>query len=115
MTVYLHVRAILAGIFVSHIRALCSQCVAHQWGEKVSAQVTLLRVGLATLRLPLCTYVCTAYGQVRVTLLDRRWGCVSRGELATGGWAHLKRADCHRTARVITEVSLELELGVMGG
>ena len=37
------------------------------------------------------------------------------GELATGGWAHLKRTDCHRATRVITEVPLELELGVAGG
>jgi hypothetical protein len=40
---------------------------------------------------------------------------VSGGELATGGWAHLKRADCCRTVRLIIEVSLELELGVAGG
>ena len=32
-------------------------------------------------------------------------GCLSRGELASGGWAHLKRADCHWTARLIIEVS----------
>ena len=30
---------------------------------------------------------------------------MSRGELATGGWTHLKRADCHWTARFIIEVS----------
>ena len=36
-------------------------------------------------------------------------------ELAMGGWAHLKRADCRRTARLIVDVSLELELGVAGG
>jgi hypothetical protein len=32
-------------------------------------------------------------------------GCLSRDELATGGWAHLKRDDCHWTARLIIEVS----------
>ena len=40
---------------------------------------------------------------------------MSRGELATGGWAHLKQADCHQTAKLIIKVSLELELGVVGG
>jgi Ankyrin repeat len=29
---------------------------------------------------------------------------VSRDELATGGWAQLKRADCHRTARLIIDL-----------
>jgi hypothetical protein len=32
-----------------------------------------------------------------------------------GGWAHLKRADCRRTARLIVDVSLGLELEVAGG
>ena len=40
---------------------------------------------------------------------------MSGGELATGGWAHLKRPDCHRTARLIIDILLELELGVAGG
>ena len=38
-------------------------------------------------------------------------GCVSGRELATGGRAHLKWADCRRTARFIIEVSVWLELG----
>ena len=33
--------------------------------------------------------------------------CLSRGELATGGWTHLKRADCHWTAQLIIEVLSE--------
>ena len=33
-------------------------------------------------------------------------GCVSGRELATGGRAHLKWADCRRTARFIIEVSV---------
>ena len=45
-------------------------CGALVGREEVSAQVLLLRVGLATLRLLLYTYVCTAYGQEHVALLD---------------------------------------------
>ena len=59
-------------VFVSHDRALFTVCGAPVGREKVSAQVILLRVGLATLRLSLYTYVCTAYGQERVVLLYRR-------------------------------------------
>jgi hypothetical protein len=29
--------------------------------------------------------------------------CVPGGELATGGWAHLRQADCPRTTRLIIE------------
>ena len=38
-------------------------------------------------------------------------GCV---RLARGRWAYLK-PDCRGTARLIIEVSLEIELGVAGG
>jgi hypothetical protein len=47
-----------------------------------------------------------------VALKDK--GCVSGGELATGGWTHLKLADGRRIARLIIKVSLELKLGVAG-
>ena len=62
-------------VFVSHDRALCSQCVcgAPVGREEVGARVLLSRVGLATLRLFLYSYVCKADGQERVALLaDRR-------------------------------------------
>jgi hypothetical protein len=96
-----------------------TMCGAPVGREEVRARVIPLRVGLATLRLLLYTYVCTVNGQERVAFLDRNEGYTSGGELATGratgGWAHLKRADCRRTARFIIEVSLELEPGVAGG
>ena len=56
---------------MSHNRALCSVCGTQVGREEVSAQVLLLRVGLATLRLSLYTCVYTAYGQERVALLDQ--------------------------------------------
>ena len=37
---------------------------------------------------------------------------MSGGKLVPGGWAHLKRPDCHQTARLIIDILLELELGV---
>jgi hypothetical protein len=59
-------------IFVRLDRALCSQCGVPVGREEIGARVLLLRVGLATLRLSLYTWVCTANGQERVALLDRR-------------------------------------------
>ena len=40
---------------------------------------------------------------------------MSGDELATGGWAHLKQADCRRTAKLIIEIALEFELGWRAG
>ena len=92
---------------------LCSQCGAPVGREEVGARVILVRVGSATLKCILRS----------AQLMDRRAlgfsieddGCVSGGELATSGWADLKRADCRPTARLIIEVALKLGLGVAGG
>jgi hypothetical protein len=63
-------------VFASHERSLCSQCGAPVGREEVGARVLLSRVGLATMRLFLYSYVCKADGQERVggvaLLTDRR-------------------------------------------
>ena len=96
------------------VLTMCGAPVAAVGREEVRARVIPLRVSLATLKLLLYIYVCTVNGQERVAFLDRNEKYTSGGELATGGWAHLKRVDCRRTARLIIEISLELELGVAG-
>ena len=96
------------------LTAQCSQvCGAPMGGEEVGARVILLRASLATLRCILGSARLMVRSAWRFSIEDE--GCVSRGELATGGWAHSKQADCHRTTQLIIEVLLELELGVVGG
>ena len=96
------------------LTAQCSQvCGAPMGGEEVGARVILLRASLATLRCILGSARLMVKSAWRFSIEDE--GCVSRGELATGGErAHLKRADCHRTARLIIEKKIELELRVAG-
>ena len=59
---------------------------------------------------------CTANGRERFSIEGVSGGKLARGGWAQG-WAHLKRADCSRTARLIIEIILEIQkkLGVAGG